>query len=291
MVGQLRVCDALQIGGTIKARGPTRCGSRAPAVRLFLSLLAIWFGIAFRTPLARSQSQAPPVRVPVLVYHRFGPQLADNMTIRTADFAEELRYLSENHYTVIPARQLVDYLRGNGAPPPARSVVITADDGHRSVFTDMLPLVEKYKVPVTLFIYPSAISNASYALTWEQLAEAKRTGLFDIQSHTFWHPNFKVERRRLTPEAYDKFVRDQLAKSRTVLEKRFGGPVNMLAWPFGIYDADLIRIAEQTGYVAGFTLNRRPAGPGDNVMSIPRYLMAGNVRLATFAAIVSGRAR
>ncbi len=248
--------------------------------------------VAAGKPPAAAQPQTGSVRVPVLVYHRLGPTLADNMTLRTADFAAELAYLNENHHTVIPARQLVDYLRGKGASPPAGSVVITVDDAHRTVFSDMAPLVEKYRIPVTLFVYPSAISNAAYAMTWEQLAELKRTGLFDIQSHTFWHPNFKVERRRLAPDAYDRFVGDQLTKARSALERRgLGGPVDLLAWPFGICDAELIRAAEQTGYVGGFTLERRPAGPPDNPMSIPRYLIAGNVSMATFAAIVSGRAR
>lgn len=267
----------------------------AGGARSFLRLglpagLIVLFALGFAARCA-AQSDSSPVRVPVLVYHRFGPSIADSMTIRTADFAAELKYLVDHGYTVIPARRLVDYLRNTGAPPPARSVVITVDDGHRSVLTEMAPLVEKYKVPATLFIYPSAISNASYAMTWEQLEKLKRTGLFDIQSHTFWHPNFKTERKRLAPEAYDKFVRDQLVKSRTVLERRMGGRVDMLAWPFGIYDPGLMRTAEQCGYVAGFTLERRPSARPDNPMSIPRYLMAGNVSLAAFAAIVSGGAR
>ena len=87
----------------------------------------------------------------------------------------------------------------------------------------MLPLVKKYRIPVTLFIYPSAISNASYAMTWDQLREIKKTGLFDIQGHTYWHPNFRKERKRLSPEEYEKFVDMQLIKSKERLEKELGG--------------------------------------------------------------------
>jgi peptidoglycan/xylan/chitin deacetylase (PgdA/CDA1 family) len=36
---------------------------------------------------------------------------------------------------------------------PTRSVVITVDDGHRSVYTHMFPLVKQYRVPVTLFVH------------------------------------------------------------------------------------------------------------------------------------------
>ena len=109
------------------------------------------------------------VTVPVLCYHRFGPTVADSMTMTTKVFEAQLQWLKDHQYTVIPLRTLVNYLLGQGPPPPPKSVVITADDGHKTVYTDMLPIVRKYNIPVTLFLYPSCISNASYAMTWEQL--------------------------------------------------------------------------------------------------------------------------
>ena len=62
----------------------------------------------------------------------------------------------------------------------------------------MLPIVRQYNMPVTLFLYPSCISNkhAPYAMKWEQIAELQKTGLFDMQGHTFWHPNFKKEQEK-----------------------------------------------------------------------------------------------
>jgi peptidoglycan/xylan/chitin deacetylase (PgdA/CDA1 family) len=104
--------------------------------------------------------------VPILLYHRFGPVAADRMTIATGVFESHLRFLRDNGYTVIPLRTLVDWLRGQAPASPPRSVVITADDAHRTVATEMAPLVVRYHVPVTLFVYASAISNASYAMTW-----------------------------------------------------------------------------------------------------------------------------
>ena len=68
------------------------------------------------------------------------------------------------------------YLRTGSPRPPKGAVVITMDDGHRSVLREALPLVREFKVPVTLFIYPSAISNASYAMTWEDLRLCGKQG-------------------------------------------------------------------------------------------------------------------
>jgi peptidoglycan/xylan/chitin deacetylase (PgdA/CDA1 family) len=255
-------------------------------MKKFLLLLAI-------IPLFGSSAFAAPAdfSVPILLYHRFGPTVADSMTITTPVFESHLKYLKEHGYTVIPLRQLVDFYLGKGPVPPPKSVVIVADDAHKSVYTDMLPLVKQYRVPVTLFTYPSAISNASYAMTWEQLREVKATGFFDIQSHTYWHPNFKKEKKSLTPAEYEKLVKTQLVKAKSKLEKEVGGTIDLLAWPFGIYDEDLLQRAAAAGYMATFTIEARPAGPADSVMKLPRFLLTDSARGNTFARIVGAKAR
>jgi peptidoglycan/xylan/chitin deacetylase (PgdA/CDA1 family) len=231
------------------------------------------------------------VTVPVLVYHRFGPTVADSMTTTTKVFESQLQWLKDHQFTVIPLRTLVNYLRGEGPEPPPNSVVITADDAHKTVFSDMLPLVRKYNIPVTLFVYPSCISNASYAMTWEQLKQVQQTGLFDLQSHTFWHPNFKKDKKKLKPAEYQKEVDTQLTKSKAILEKRFGTKVDILAWPFGIYDDELEKDAAKAGYVVAFSIDRRNASKSEKMMSQPRYLMVNGDGTKNFAAIVTGRAQ
>ena len=235
-----------------------------------------------------AQSAEPGSRVPILLYHRFGPVVADPMTVTTATFEAQLRALRDGGYSVVPLRELLRSLGEGGRPLPAHSVVIVADDGHRSVYSDMFPLIKKYRLPVTLFIYPSAISNASYALTWGQLGEMKASGLVDVQSHTFWHPNFAIERKRLSPEAYDRLVRDQLLWPKIAIEKHVGGTVDLLAWPFGIYDAQLISAARNAGYIAAFTIERRPVTSAENIMALPRYIVTDADRGRVFAGLLSG---
>jgi len=213
--------------------------------------------------------------VPILVYHRLGPIVADAMTVKTSVFASHLEYLQANGCAIVPLRRLTAYIAGQAPLLLGCSVVITADDGHKSIYSDMFPLIRRYHIPVTLFIYPSAISNAKYAMTWQQLREMQDSGLVDIQSHTYWHPNFKKEKKRLAKDAYEKLIKIQLIKSKEVLQQRLGGHVDMLAWPFGLYDTELMDQARQLGYSAAFTLDARPAGRSDNSMALPRYLMAG----------------
>src|ERR1035438_4257422 len=96
----------------------------------------IWLGFLFPlafllTQIAGFARAAEPesTDVPILLYHRLGPVVADSMTVKTSVFASHLEYLQANGYTVIPLQQLIDYIAGKAPPPPARSVVITADYG------------------------------------------------------------------------------------------------------------------------------------------------------------------
>jgi peptidoglycan/xylan/chitin deacetylase (PgdA/CDA1 family) len=207
------------------------------------------------------------------------------MTIRPSEFEGQIKFLRENGYNIVPLRDIVNFMTGRGTLPP-RAVAITSDDGHRSVFTYMRPIVERYRIPVTLFIYPSAISNASYAMTWEQLKELQATGLFQIQSHTYWHPNFNKDKRRLSPADYQKFVDMQMAKSKQVLERRMGAHVDLLAWPFGIYNDQLIAAARKAGYVAAFTIVRRGVSRQDNIMAIPRCIVTNQDVGKAFEALL-----
>ncbi|KVV38130.1 polysaccharide deacetylase [Burkholderia territorii] len=216
---------------------------------------------------------SPSPRVLILAYHRFATARLDSMTVRTETLRSQLRAIEANGYRVVPLADVVRWHGGQSDAVPARAVAITVDDGHLSVYEVLRPLLAAHPVPVTLFIYPSAISNASYAMTWDQLRTLERSGGFDIESHTYWHPNFRTERARLTPDDYLRFVSFQLNRSRARLEAEAGRPVRMLAWPFGVHDAQTDALAAREGYVAAFTIDGRPVRITDRAMALPRYLM------------------
>lgn len=227
-------------------------------------------------------------KVPVLCYHRFGVEVVDSMTIKNSAFAEQMEWLKTNGYTVIPLDTAMQYLHGKVKTIPAKSVVITVDDGHKSVYSDMAPIVKKYKIPVTLFIYPSAISNAKYAMTWEQLRDLETTKLFHVESHTYWHPNFKKEKKMLSAEEYAKSVDKQLNGSKKKLEEKTGHEIKYLAWVFGIYDDALLVDAKKAGYGAAFTIDRKHASSSNNPMALGRYMVVSKHTIKDFQHMVDG---
>lgn len=217
-------------------------------------------------------TQGAQRRVPVLAYHRFGPTAVDSMTVRLDTFDAHLAVLRELQCEVVTVESLLAW-RAGGAPLPPRAVVLTADDAHRSQYEHMAPRLAAAGWPVTLFVYPAAVSNADYAMRWEQLAELGERGGLRIESHTYWHPNFAVERRRLAPAAFEHFAREQLVRSREALHTHLGVRPTLLAWPFGIADDTVAAIAREEGYRAAFALGNRSVSGADAMFNLPRHLV------------------
>ena len=226
------------------------------------------------------------VSVPILTYHNFNPTIPGSMSITPERLESQLKWIKDHGYTVIPLKDLVAYLQGKNITLPKKAVVITADDGWESVYTYMYPLVRKYQIPVTLFIYPATISHGVHAMTWAQLDELQKTGLFDIQGHTYWHPNFKQEKRHLTEAEYEKLVHVQLFNSKDILEKKLGKKITLLAWPYGIYDNYLEQQAADAGYTMAFSIDDRQANRSEKTMSQPRYMIVAGQSQKTFEAIM-----
>jgi len=215
---------------------------------------------------------------PILLYHRLDPNgPTTQWTLGTDTFEAQLRWLRDNSYRVVPLRDVIDDMRGVGPPVGPRAVAITADDGDRSHFTDMFPLLKKYDAPATLFITPFAVSRSDGTVTWEQLQEMSASGLVDVQFHTLSHPDFEFERRRRGQGGFEVLAEFELDHSRDWIEQRLKRKVDMLAWPYGYYDQDLEKFAAQAGYIAAFSIIRRSA-QDDSMFAVPRVVVASRHR-------------
>ncbi len=228
------------------------------------------------------------INIPILCYHNFNPTKPGSMNLTPKRFEEQIKWLKDNGFTIIPLTEAVEYLQGTRDSLPKKAVVITNDDGWQSVYNYMVPIVKKYNFPVTLFIYPETISAGKNALTWEELQKLQATGLFDIQSHTYDHPNFKQMKKHLSAASYEKYVDMQLVKPKQILEEKMGKKIVLLAWPFGIYDPYLEKEAKAAGYTMAFSIDARTANRNYRPMAQPRFMIVADQSMKTFAAIVNG---
>lgn len=227
------------------------------------------------------------LNIPIILYHNLNPTVPGSMTMTPQKFEANLKLLKDSGFTFIPLKEAVEYLQGKRTTLPPNPVVMTADDGWESVYTYMYPIIKKLNIPVTLFIYPESISSGKNFLSWDQLKELKNTGLFDIQGHTYSHPNFKIAKKKLSPTAYEQFVQKELSTSKKILEDKLDIKVTLLAWPFGIYNDYLENEASKAGYVMAFTIGYRTANKSFKPMEQPRFMIVDKLADQTFKIILS----
>jgi peptidoglycan/xylan/chitin deacetylase (PgdA/CDA1 family) len=169
-------------------------------------------------------------------------------------FESQMRYLKENGYQVITAEELsafLEYRRGL----PRKSVLITMDDGYRSVYDIAYPILQKYEYKATLFVYTSFIGVSKLAITWNQLKEMKASG-FTIGSHTIYHSDLTQPKEGESEPAHLARVQEELYGSKKIIDRKLGQDTKFLAYPFGFYDQRSIQIARQAGYKYAMSVKR-----------------------------------
>ena len=177
----------------------------------------------------------------VLVYHSISappePMLGE-IDISPERFAQQLRWLSRRRDVVPLVETLSERKKG-------RSVAITFDDGYRDNLTVALPLLEKFRLPMTLFVTAGFVDRDGY-LSEEELRELSRHPLITIGAHGLWHRHFN----RLDLDD----ARFELIESRRLLEGMTGRRVDLMAWPFGECNPELERLSAECGYRAAWSV-------------------------------------
>jgi peptidoglycan/xylan/chitin deacetylase (PgdA/CDA1 family) len=210
----------------------------------------------------------------ILVYHTISSPdepLAGDIDISPARFARQLHWLSRWHQVVRLDETLGDLSGGSRA----RGVAITFDDGFRDNLTVALPLLEKFHLPITLFVAAGFVGQDGY-LSTEELREIARHPLVTIGAHGFWHRHF-------THLSNDE-ARLELRESRSLLKDITGLKIDLMAWPFGECDARLERLSKECGYRAAWSVWKGT----NSTYSRWRVPLGRRDKMARFVAKVSG---
>jgi peptidoglycan/xylan/chitin deacetylase (PgdA/CDA1 family) len=215
--------------------------------------------------------------VPILCYHRIGNG-PSKMDIAPAKLEAQLEWLRNNGRTVVRLSDLAAFIAGKRALPQ-RSVVITFDDGYESVYRNAFPLLRKWNVPVTLFLYTDFIGSRD-GLSWAQLDEMQRSGLVDVQAHSKTHSNLTE---------LDGAVRldVELRQPRSLIERSLAGAgakVRHFAYPYGDANEMVLEATRRAGYEIGVTVD-----PGGNPfyaspLLLKRVMIYGDTDLEQFKA-------
>lgn len=145
-------------------------------------------GLAFRRypKFILSFRESSIENIPVFTFHQLTPEAFEPLLV----------YLTENGYKTLDADEL--YERGNNQNfIYDNEVVLTFDDGYKSLYKVVYPLLKKYGFKCVAFIIPGLIgeddlgpvwkSDKDYFCTWKEIKEMHESGLIDFQAHSLYH--------------------------------------------------------------------------------------------------------
>lgn len=216
-------------------------------------------------------------------------------------------WLKDNNYHPVSVDQILA-ARAGKQPLPSRAVLLTFDDGYRSFYTHVYPLLKTYNYPavqalITNWVghpaeYKIKISDkisvpGNYFLNWEQVSEMQKSGLVEFASHThnlhhgqLGNPQgnelpalpslmyLRQEGRYETEQEYQKRVTDDLKTSSQLIEQYTGHKPRIIVWPYGAYQRSLQDIANQLGMHIMFTLDSGPNTPKQPLDKVSRILIS-----------------
>ncbi len=215
--------------------------------------------------------------LPVLMYHFFydkskGEKGADNNWMEVSAFEAQMKYLADNNYYFPSWNEVEAYVNGTKTLP-AKSVVVTIDDGDASFIKYAIPIIEKYNVKATSFVVTSWNGD------W--LPKSYKSSHLDFQSHSHdMHRSGANGKGRFVNLSYKEALED-VTKSKNII-----GNCTVFCYPFGHYNDNAIKVLKDAGYKLAFTTQGGRVYPGQNKFALPRVRMSKGVSMKAFQEAV-----
>ena len=190
--------------------------------------------------------------VPILCYHRFDKNCKSKLCMPEHLFEEQIQTLKKNDFSIITSQMLLDFLEYREALP-ARSAMITIDDGYRSTYDIAFPILKKYGYTATIYVYTDFVGVSKSSLTWDHLKEMKSNG-FEIGSHTVSHSDLTKKLEAETDNMYLERIDRELAISKQIIDSKLNQNTIALAYPYGRYNNIVQEIARRAGYQTAVTV-------------------------------------
>jgi peptidoglycan/xylan/chitin deacetylase (PgdA/CDA1 family) len=218
------------------------CGSTVSARRAGRSVMA-----ARPRPVPRALRLRPYRKpVPVLMYHevRSPPPGSRYPTlfVRRTTFARQMGWLARRGYRAVTIDRLRRAWAGR-ASMPRRPVVLTFDDGYRSVYRNAVPLLKRLHWPGVLYLELGNTRTPDGA-TRPQIVRMIRDD-WEIGSHTISHPDLTT--------LGAKRLREETAGARDLIRRWFHRTPRDFCYPVGRYNRTVIRALRRAGYLTSAT--------------------------------------
>lgn len=188
---------------------------------------------------------------------------------------EEVDWLKSEDYYFPTWREVREYVDGK-LILPAKSIVLTFDDGEKATLKQLVPFVEKNKVPVTSFLITSKKGD-------EKVVEyASRYLIFQSHTHDLHRPGGVRGYKGIFPViGIEEGVAD------LNISAQICGSRDAFAYPYGTYSESARAILEEADFMCAVTTQPGKVYPGDDPLRLQRQRMMMGQSLETFQSKVA----
>ncbi|WP_251444069.1 polysaccharide deacetylase family protein [Veillonella intestinalis] len=219
--------------------------------------------------VTKTVATAVPKGIPVLMYHKVGPEEDNDAVIREDLFRAQMKLLHDKGFNPITMEQLNDYVR-HGKAVPVKPVVLTFDDGYEDTYSIVYPVLKEYGFAGTVFVNPGDVGTR---LTWEQIKEMHDNGI-TIASHGYDHVRMN--------ELSDSEQLANIVKAQMALKEKLGIDNQWFCYPYGRENEYSQKAATDNGILLAVTMNPGWVHEGDNPYALQRIWIGNAVDLAHF---------
>ncbi|HKL37810.1 MAG TPA: polysaccharide deacetylase family protein [Bacteroidales bacterium] len=228
-------------------------------------IVLVLAGIVFFSGMVTAQEKGEG-NINAFIYHRFGNSKYPSTNIDMQTFRQQLEYLHNNNYQVLPLGEAVKKIRSE-ASLPEKMAVLTVDDGYKSFQREAAPLLEEYGYKATVFVCTDYVGRSGY-LSWEDIKSLRRKG-HEFGNHSHSHAHFL---NGSDPQTREKFLAD-LEKSEKIFKQQLGDTPDLFCYPYGEYNPGMQQILKKRGYRAATAQKSGVIHPGSDLFALPRFPM------------------
>lgn len=186
-----------------------------------------------------------------------------------AIFETEMQYLKEHHYTSITPTAYLNFLLDKVHNPiPEKSVILTFDDGYATQYEQAYPVLKKYNLQATFFIYADCIDKYPICMTSQQLIDLVENGM-RLANHTEHHVDLTKYKERT--------IKKEIRDNQKFLEKFGKANLEMvLAYPYGVTNQKVEQVLKSLNYLGGLGVSVFTKDKHD-IFNLPRYLLGDSL--------------
>lgn len=245
-------------------------------------------------------------------------------TVTRNTLIEQFNLIADLGFHPVSFQQILD-AEADKRPLPEKAVLLTFDDGYRSVYDIVFPLLKLYEFPAVIapvgnwMAMPAggevkygkhAVSRERF-LSWDQLRELHASPLIEVASHSYdlhqgvignpfgnllpaaataqWSPD-SHERNFGYEDAreYEARLFNDLKRASEQLKSELGQAPRIMFWPYGAYSEASVAISARAGMPHTFTLLSHANSLDDGTAAMGRYLVEQETSLETFEEYLAG---